>query len=455
MAGVFLPCQYLRSRNSHTPSSLSRSQHSMTSPLTGKRTERPSPDPLDDKPLAKKAKPLAPSQSFADVLKEMPVNETVLDRRGNAINGDEDLVFQYVDMQLHHFNWDVALVFGVTEEGVRVLVHLNGLSGLPQSETCGPLQTFMLFNEITAMSWMEIPASRFRAVDAFEMLSHNQVEVAVKHGDIIFHPPEGPWTKSAPLRILSFDIQSMVSPGNRMPRYEHEPVLQIGNMLSVKDASVPYSRCIFTLDTCSDIAGADIRSYETEKDMLLAWRAYVVEADPDVIVGHDIACLDIPQLLLRAWTLELAEFACLGRLKDVYAEAFMQPVNYRKVKDAPILAGRLQLDTRQYMAESTIRRTNLTTTKRPKCDLTTVAFEFLSKTKEDIPSARIEGLQLAGPDERRKLAVYCLKETHLPLEIFHCPKLRCFDEAVEAARSSEKYMYRPFREFLRNGRNKS
>jgi DNA polymerase delta subunit 1 len=49
--------------------------------------------------------------------------------------------------------------------------------------------------------------------------------------------------------------------------------------------------------------------------MLRAWRDFVVEADPDLIVGFNIGAFDFPQLILRAKTLGLVEFAYLGRLK--------------------------------------------------------------------------------------------------------------------------------------------
>ncbi|KAJ6584065.1 ribonuclease H-like domain-containing protein [Mycena vulgaris] len=430
----------------------------MGSSLNGKRAERPSPDPQDDnRTNIKRAKPLDASQSFADVLKEMPVNESLLGGLANAIRVHEDLVFQYVDTQPHHANGDVALVFGMTEEGTRVLIHVTNLSSLPPSKLYTPFQSFMRHYEITAMSWMEISASTFEAVHGAEMLSYNQVEFAARHENMLFHRPEGQWAESVPLRILSFHIETMLAPlsgsftGSRSPRYEHEPIIQIGNILTLKGAPDPYSRWIFTLDTCSDIPGAEVKPHETEADMLRAWREFVIETDPDLIIGYNIGCLDFPQLILRAGTLGLADFPYLGRLKDVPAIADPLPVKHRKLQDAPVLAGRLQLDIMQYMRESKIKRSNFTTTKKPKCDLDTIAFEFIGKRKEGITP--LESLQLGGPDDRRKLAMYCLEGTHLPLEIMQCDQLRCLDESVDAARLSEKYMYRPFREFLRNGRN--
>ncbi|KAJ7367318.1 ribonuclease H-like domain-containing protein [Mycena albidolilacea] len=324
----------------------------------------------------------------------------------------------------------------------------------------GPVRrvdTFLQNYKIKAMTWMEIPPSRFEQVEEdHERLSHNQVEFFAQEEDIIFHSPEGPWAaKSAPLRILSFDIEEMVAPNAGFPRYDHEPIIQIGNMLAIKGDLHPYSRCIFTLNTCSRIEGAEVRSFNHESTMLRAWRDFVVETDPDLIVGFNIGAFDFPQLILRAKTLGLVEFAYLGRLKAVPATAEPLAVNKRSLKDAPILAGRLQLDLLQHLRESNIKRTTkeLTWNGQPKCDLNTVSWEFLGQRKEEIHHMKINPLQQGGPEDRRQLAVYCLKDTHLPLLLLECPELRCLDESIDAARASSLYMYRPFGLFLRNGRN--
>ncbi|KAJ7143547.1 ribonuclease H-like domain-containing protein [Mycena crocata] len=318
----------------------------------------------------------------------------------------------------------------------------------------GSIEHFMRHYQIKAMSWMEIPALKFEEIVGKHKLSHNQVEFSARHNDMVFHPPQGAWDKSAPLRILSFDIETMVAPGNGFPRYQHEPIIQIGNMLKIKGESSPYSRCIFTLNTCPGIVGAEVKSYNTEVEMLLAWRDFVISNDPDIIVGHNIGCFDLPQLILRATVLLVPEFAILGRLKAVRAEAVPRPMNQRLLNEAPILAGRLQLDTWQYMSESTIPRTTFNKSGKPACDLNSVSLEFLGRKKEDISFTLINGLQLGRPEGRQRLAVYCLKDTHLPLLLVECPRLQCLDESIRAARLSPRFQYMPFSTYLRSGRRR-
>jgi len=83
----------------------------------------------------------------------------------------------------------------------------------------------------------------------------------------------------------------------------------------------PIAKNIFTLNTCANIVGAQVISHQNEKDMLLAWKHFVlkvypwhtvlvsrmsaerslfVQADPDIITGYNIVNFDLPYLLNRA-----------------------------------------------------------------------------------------------------------------------------------------------------------
>lgn len=49
--------------------------------------------------------------------------------------------------------------------------------------------------------------------------------------------------------------------------------------------------------------------------MLKAWRDFVAEVDPDLIIGYNISNFDFPYLFDRAKHLKVNEFPYLGRLK--------------------------------------------------------------------------------------------------------------------------------------------
>jgi DNA polymerase delta subunit 1 len=49
--------------------------------------------------------------------------------------------------------------------------------------------------------------------------------------------------------------------------------------------------------------------------MLMAWKNFFIEADPDIVIGYNITQFDIPYLLNRAHTLGLRDFPFLGRIR--------------------------------------------------------------------------------------------------------------------------------------------
>ncbi|KAJ7830271.1 ribonuclease H-like domain-containing protein [Mycena leptocephala] len=294
------------------------------------------------------------------------------------------------------------------------------------------------------MGWVELPAGKYQLVDEAGSLSHNQTEVTIKREDIIVHGVERQIRNSAPLKILSFDIETNVQVDNSFTQYHQTakmPVIQIGNF------SRTY-RIIFTLGGCADIPRTEVNSFEDEAEMLSAWRQFIIESDPELIIGHNIGRFDFIYLILRAEALGLSDFPCLGRLKGVNAVALkVNPGDRRRWTDAPVLAGRLQLDTCQYLEEMDYRNG-----VRRSHRLDDVSDRYLNSRKEDLDFKRINALQAGTDDDRKKIAVYCLKDSYLPLRLLDCEKLRCLDEAITAAQT-QKYIHLPFGDFLRVGRN--
>jgi DNA polymerase delta subunit 1 len=135
----------------------------------------------------------------------------------------------------------------------------------------------------------------------------------LSYDKLISHTPEGEGADIAPLRILSFDIECAGRKGI-FPEANMDPVIQIANMVTRQGESKPFIRNIFTLNTCAHIVGSQVLEYHNEKEMLQAWRDFVAEVDPDVVIGYNIANFDLPYLLDRARALKCNQFPYLGKL---------------------------------------------------------------------------------------------------------------------------------------------
>lgn len=279
---------------------------------------------------------------------------------------------------------------------------------------------------ITGMSWMTLPRGKFAVVPENKRQSRTQLEVSVSYKDLVSHLPDGDFLKSAPLRVLSFDIECAGRKGI-FPDPAVDPVIQIANMVQVQDETTPFVRNVFTVGTCSKIAGTQVLEYEREQDLLLDWSKFVNEVDPDVIIGYNTSNFDFPYLINRAEALKLKQFPYFSRLKHVQnvvsLEKFSSKAYGTLENKATNIDGRIQIDMLQY-----IRREY----KLRSYSLNSVSAHFLEEQKEDVHHSIITELQNGNADSRHRLAVYCLKDAYLPLRLMD--KLMTLVNMTEMAR---------------------
>jgi len=72
-------------------------------------------------------------------------------------------------------------------------------------------ERFMVDTSVVGCSWIELPAASWKLRGQYghmlERITRCQLEVDVAWDTFIAHAPEGEWSKLAPFRILSFDIE--------------------------------------------------------------------------------------------------------------------------------------------------------------------------------------------------------------------------------------------------------
>ena len=112
-------------------------------------------------------------------------------------------------------------------------------------------------------------------------------------------------------------------------------------------------RNVFTLKECAPISGAQVLSFDTEAEMLVAWREFLVQTDPDVITGYNINNFDTPYLINRAEALKIRSFPFLGRVANMPSKikdkTFQsKQVGTRESKEVN-MEGRVQFDVMQIL----------------------------------------------------------------------------------------------------------
>ncbi|KAI5672299.1 hypothetical protein M9H77_12663 [Catharanthus roseus] len=283
---------------------------------------------------------------------------------------------------------------------------------------------FMIDYNIVGGNWIEVPVGKYKKTA--RSLSYCQLEFDCLYTELISHVPEGEFSKMAPFRILSFDIECAGRKG-LFPEPTHDPVIQVANLVTQQGENEPFIRNVMTLKSCSPIVGVDVMSFETEREVLLAWRDFIREVDPDIIIGYNICKFDLPYLIQRAEVLGIAEFPIIGRIRNsrvrIKDTTFSsRQLGTRESKEVTI-EGRVQFDLLQAMQRDY---------KLSSYSLNSVSAHFLNEQKEDVHHSIISDLQNGNSETRRRLAVYCLKDAYLPQRLLD--KLMYIYNYVEMAR---------------------
>ena len=290
------------------------------------------------------------------------------------------------------------------------------------------------------MNWIELPAGKYIVRQGAERISNCQIECQISYRDIVSHAPEGEWAKIAPLRVLSFDIECAGRPGI-FPEASVDPVIQIANVVTTYGTSLsqparswsrrimwrdvneilvltcvcvgsskPFIRNVFTIDTCSQIVGAQVLEHTSQESLLMAWKDFLQQVDPDVMIGYNISNFDLPYLIDRAKACNLDDkFPFLGRItrnkSGVKNTTFASKAFGQRDSRETQIDGRLQLDMLQVMQRDY---------KLRSYSLNAVSAHFLGEQKEDVHHSIITELHNGTAESRRRLAVYCLKVPPLP-----------------------------------------
>ena len=269
---------------------------------------------------------------------------------------------------------------------------------------------FMVDRDIVGMSWVKIEHGKYKMSDC--PISNCQIEAWCSVEDVIPLSTHGEYSKLAPLRILSIDIECS-SEGGHFPVPEKDHVIQISNICIEFGAdSEPIVQKMFSFKKCADIVGVDVHSFDKEEDMLKEWRDFVIDLDPDIITGYNISMFDLPFLLNRAEVLKIKEFPKLTRLANVTSKVKHKQTKVKGFMNRDTidinLEGRIILDMYTYL----IREVKLRS-----YSLNNVSFQYLGEQKEDVHHSLISKLWQQNEYTRRRLAVYCMKDAYLPLKL--------------------------------------
>ena len=140
----------------------------------------------------------------------------------------------------------------------------------------------------------------------------------------------------APFIVASFDIECNSSTGKFPdPNVPDDACFQIAISLCKFGSDEPYDKtCLCFKKTDQNIEGSNIISFDTEREMLLAFKKYVNEKDIDIITGWNIFGFDLEYIYKRAAMVGCGvEFYQLGKLNDTECHLVLKQLSSSALGD--------------------------------------------------------------------------------------------------------------------------
>ena len=207
-----------------------------------------------------------------------------------------------------------------------------------------PMLRFMHIKNLNSCGWIKVKKDKYIKGSKREF---NSDIVAEAEWDDIENYDN---TSISKLRILSYDIECTSGDGSfPQANRDTDKIIQIGSTFSYNGEEDCYFKHIITLGSCDEIEGAEVESYDTEEEVLLAWQKLVIRMDPDIITGYNIFGFDNKYVYDRANYLGVNDrFGYLSRIKNLHCEFIDTQLSSSALGDNKIryynMNGRVQID---------------------------------------------------------------------------------------------------------------
>jgi DNA polymerase delta subunit 1 len=275
---------------------------------------------------------------------------------------------------------------------------------------------FLVDCNISGTDWIEIFLQDCDCIVTNDNFAASQTSCQVElHLDYKrLHPIIGVEDVISNFRVLSFDIECAGRRGI-FPQPDIDPVIQIGVVTarqSSKGNLEILDKLVFVLNGCDPIDKTRVVSYTSEKVMLEKFSLFINHFDPDIITGYNINNFDFTYLVNRAETLGCdLSFYHLGRVKNekiiIKDGMFNSKQGGSRMRKSIVITGRIIFDMFIYIDRIYKNLRSYT--------LNAVSEHFLKEKKEDVPHNIITELHNGNNQTRQRLAIYCLKDSLLPI----------------------------------------
>ena len=219
--------------------------------------------------------------------------------------------------------------------------------------------------------------------------------------------------ETAPFVVASVDIECNSSTG-KFPDADvrNDACFQIAISLTHFGSEIPYDKtCLCYKKTDPNLEGCTITSFATEREMLMAFREYIMRHDVDIITGWNIFGFDMEYIMKRARMTGCdSSFYELSKLKNHSCELKYKKLSSSALGDNDLkivpMPGRFIFDLFHEVKKGY---------KLDSYKLDNVSKLYLGDNKIVMPPKEMFARYNEGdPVKLREVAEYCIKDTLLP-----------------------------------------
>ena len=237
----------------------------------------------------------------------------------------------------------------------------------------------------------------------------------------------------APFVLASFDIETNSSTG-KFPDADipGDACFQIAITLKRQGETELFDKtCLCYKPTATDLDDSNIFNFETEKDLLMGFRDYLIKNDIDVITGWNIFGFDLEYVFKRAIMVGCPDdFYQLSKLKEHRCEMVYKKLSSSALGDNTLkllpMPGRFIFDLFHEVKREQ---------KLDSYSLNAVSTTFLGDQKIDMsPKEMFKRFKEEDPEKLKEVAEYCIKDTILPHKLM--VKMHTFMNLIEMAKAT-------------------
>jgi DNA polymerase delta subunit 1 len=327
----------------------------------------------------------------------------------------------------------VEYLRGILERSKKDVTKIEAVSSLRLYEAnLDPVLRFMHRTGIQSTGWVNTGLLNADGTPTCIQNSHALVDIDLYCAHWKCLKPYGT-TDAAPFVMASLDIECYSSTGKFPdPQVPGDVCFQIAISLLKFGDSEPFEKiCFCYKQTDTNLEGSIIKSYNTEKDMLMAFSEYLREKDIDIITGWNIFGFDLEYIIERGiYNVCPLIFFQMSKLKNYTCELLKKKLSSSALGDNELklvpMPGRFIFDLfhevkREYKLDS--------------YKLDNVSKLYLGDNKIDMsPKEMFRRFEEGDPVKLKEVAEYCIKDTLLPHRLVD--KLCTFVNLLEMAKAT-------------------